>query len=177
VALGVGIGWSAEEFAALGVPFARRSARTAEYVAAMRRLWADDVATYSGEFVSFDAVRCYPKPDAGQIPILLGGNSDAALARVARWGDGWYGFNLSPTETAERIQVLRRLCAEHGRDPSELEIVIAPFTKPTEPKDLPALTALGVREVVVVAEPPPAPQLVAEWTAELGRRWIGAAGH
>jgi probable F420-dependent oxidoreductase len=176
VALGVGIGWSAEEFAALGVPFARRSARTAEYVAAMRRLWADDVATYSGEFVSFDAVRCYPKPDAGQIPILLGGNSDAALARVARWGDGWYGFNLSPTETAERIQVLRRLCAEHGRDPSELEIVIAPFTKPTEPKDLPALAALGVREVVVVAEPPPAPQLVAEWTAEVGRRWIGAAG-
>ena len=177
VALGVGIGWSAEEFAALGVPFARRSARTAEYVAAMRRLWADDVATYSGEFVSFDAVRCYPKPDAGQIPILLGGNSDAALARVARWGDGWYGFNLSPTETAERVQVLRRLCAEHGRDPSELEIVIAPFTKPTEPKDLPALAALGVSEVVVVAEPPPAPQLVAEWTAELGQRWIGAAGH
>ena len=142
----------------------------------MRRLWADDVATYSGEFVSFDAVRCYPKPDAGRIPILLGGNSEAALARVARWGDGWYGFNLSPTETAERVQVLRRLCAEHGRDPSELEIMIAPFTKPTEPKDLPALAALGVREVVVVAEPPRAPQLVAEWAAEPGRRWIGAAG-
>ena len=79
--------------------------------------------------------------------------------------------------TAERVRVLRRLCAEHGRDPAEVEIVIAPFTKPTEPKDLPALAALGVREVVVVAEPLPAPQLVAEWTAELGQRWIGAAGH
>ena len=175
VALGVGIGWSAEEFAALGVPFARRSARTAEYVAAMRRLWADDVATYSGEFVNFDAVRSYPKPHAGRIPIFVGGNADAALRRVARWGDGWYGWDLSPTETAERVQVLRRYCAEHGRDPSDLEIVVAPFTKPTEPNDLPVLAALGVTEVVLVAEPPPAPQLAAEWTAELAQRWISAA--
>jgi len=82
---------------------------------------------------------------------------------------------LSPTETAERVQVLRRLCAEHGRDPSDLEIVIAPFSRPMEPKDLPALAALGVAEVVVVAEPPPAPQLVAEWTAELSQRWIAAS--
>jgi probable F420-dependent oxidoreductase len=175
MALGVGIGWSAEEFAALGVPFARRSDRTAEYVAAMRRLWADEVASHSGEFVNFDAVRCYPKPDAGQIPILVGGNSDASLVRVAQWGDGWYGFNLSPAESAERVRVLRRLCAEYGRDPSDLEIVIAPFTRPMEPKDLPALAALGVTEVVVVAEPPPAPQLVAEWTAELSQRWVAAS--
>jgi len=82
---------------------------------------------------------------------------------------------LSPAESAERVQVLRRLCAEHGRDPSDLEIVIAPFTRPMEPKDLPALAALGVAEVVVVAEPPPAPQLVAEWTAELSQRWIAAS--
>jgi probable F420-dependent oxidoreductase len=172
LALGVGIGWLAEEFAALGVPFARRSARTADYVAAMRRLWADEVATYRGEFVNFDAVRSYPKPDANRISILVGGNSDAALARVARWGDGWYGWALSPTETAERVQVLRRLCAERGRDPSELEIVIHPTSGP---KDVPALQALGVSEVVVYAEPPAAPRLVAEWTAELGQRWIGAA--
>src|ERR1700760_1331495 len=55
--LGVGIGWSAEEFAALGIPFAGRGRRTAEYVAAMRTLWAEDVASFSGEFVSFDSVR------------------------------------------------------------------------------------------------------------------------
>ena len=175
VALGVGIGWSAEEFAALGVPFARRSARTAEYVAAMRRLWADEVATYKGEFVNFEAVRSYPKPNVAQIPIFVGGNGDAALRRVAQWGDGWYGWNLSPTETAERVEVLRRLCAEHGRDPSDLEIVIAPFTRPTEPEDLPGLAALGVTEVVIVAEPPPAPQLVADWTAELSERWVAAS--
>ena len=65
LALGVGIGWLAEEFAALGVPFARRGARTADYIAAMRRLWADEVATDRGEFVNFDAVRSNPKPNAG----------------------------------------------------------------------------------------------------------------
>jgi probable F420-dependent oxidoreductase len=175
LALGVGIGWSAEEFAALGVPFARRSARTGEYVMAMRRLWADDIATYAGEFVSFDAVRCNPKPQAGRIPILVGGNSDGALRRAARWGDGWYGFNVSRTEVAERVQVLRRMCTEQGRDPSDLEIVIAPFTRPTEPDDLPALSALGVTEIVVVAVPPPSPELVLEWADSLGQKWIAPA--
>jgi alkanesulfonate monooxygenase SsuD/methylene tetrahydromethanopterin reductase-like flavin-dependent oxidoreductase (luciferase family) len=60
--LGVGIGWSAEEFAALGIPFAGRGRRTAEYVAAMRTLWADDVASFSGEFTRFESVRVNPKP-------------------------------------------------------------------------------------------------------------------
>ena len=68
--------------------------------------------------------------------------------------------------------MLRRLCAERSRDPSELEIVINPTGGPN---DLPALQALGVSEVVVYAEPPAAPQLVPEWTAELGQRWIGSA--
>jgi probable F420-dependent oxidoreductase len=77
--LGIGIGWSREEFDALGVPFERRGARTAEYVAAMRTLWRDDVASFGGEFVSFDSVRVNPKPVRDRlIPIVLGGNSDAA---------------------------------------------------------------------------------------------------
>ena len=62
--LGVGIGWSAEEFAALGVPFAGRGARTREYVEAMRSLWRNDPSSYSGELVRFERVRCFPKPVA-----------------------------------------------------------------------------------------------------------------
>src|ERR1700678_3194964 len=82
--LGIGIGWSAEEYAALGIPFAGRGRRTAEYVAAMRTLWADDVASFSGEFTRFESVRVNPKPVRGsRIPIVLGGNSDPSLARVA----------------------------------------------------------------------------------------------
>jgi probable F420-dependent oxidoreductase len=115
--LGVGIGWSREEFDALGVPFERRAARTAEYVAAMRTVWRDDVASFDGEFVGFDLIRLNPKPirDRG-IPIVVGGNSDAALRRVVAWGDGWYGFNLDGVAAVrERVQKLARLCAESGR--------------------------------------------------------------
>jgi alkanesulfonate monooxygenase SsuD/methylene tetrahydromethanopterin reductase-like flavin-dependent oxidoreductase (luciferase family) len=116
--LGVGIGWSREEFAALGVPFARRGKRTAEYVAAMRVVWREDVASFDGEFVAFGSVRVNPKPVRGrQIPIVVGGNSDAALRRVAAWGDGWYGFNLAGVDAVrERLAVLAELCREDGRD-------------------------------------------------------------
>src|SRR6476620_1862621 len=108
--LGVGVGWSREEFDALGVPFERRAARTAEYVAAMRTLWRDDVASFDGEFVRFDSVRVNPKPVTdSRIPIVLGGNSDAALRRVVAWGDGWYGFNLDGVrQVTERIEFLQR---------------------------------------------------------------------
>src|SRR5215472_2295751 len=114
--LGVGVGWSREEFSALGVPFQHRAARTAEYVAAMRTLWRNDVASYDGKFVSFNSIRVNPKPVRDRrIPIVVGGNSDPALRRVAAWGDGWYGFNLNgPAEARDRVRTLERLCAEAG---------------------------------------------------------------
>ncbi|MBV9921160.1 MAG: LLM class F420-dependent oxidoreductase, partial [Pseudonocardia sp.] len=121
--LGVGIGWSAEEFAALGIPFARRAQRTADYIAAIRTLWAEDVASHEGEFARFDAVRVYPKPLHGRrIPIVLGGNSDPALARIAAFGDGWYGFNLATAAVTERVGVLTRECERRGRDLAELSV-------------------------------------------------------
>src|ERR1700755_3031714 len=72
--LGIGIGWSREEFEALGVPFKRRAARTAAYVDAMRTIWHDDVASFDGEFVNFTSIRVNPKPVRDRrIPIVLGG--------------------------------------------------------------------------------------------------------
>ena len=125
--MGVGVGWSAEEFAALGVPFARRAARTKEYVAAMRTLWREEVASFEGDFVRFDAIPVNPRPlDGKGIPIILGGNSDAALRRVARWGDGWYGFYLDgATEVAQRVGYLRTCCYEVGRDMADLHLAVA----------------------------------------------------
>ena len=123
--LGVGIGWSSAEFAALGVPFAGRAHRTREYVEALRTLWRDEVASYAGEFVHFERVRSHPKPQSGRIPIMLGGNSDAALRRVAAYGDGWYGFNLSREEIGERTGLLAELCRDEKRDPTSLEIAVA----------------------------------------------------
>jgi probable F420-dependent oxidoreductase len=77
--LGVGIGWSREEFDALGVPFAGRGERATQYAAAMRELWQSDVASFNSNVVSFDNIRVNPKPAQQHLPIVLGGNSDAAL--------------------------------------------------------------------------------------------------
>jgi probable F420-dependent oxidoreductase len=173
--LGIGVGWSAEEFAALGVPFPRRGQRAAEYVAAMRRLWSDDVASFDGEFTSFRAVRVNPKPIRGRrIPVVVGGNSDAALGRVAAFGDGWYGFNLSAAAAAERIAALARHCQDHGRSLSELSVAVA--LTDGDPSMLADLASAGMTELVVVAAPPADPAEATTWITSLADRWSLAAG-
>ena len=169
--LGIGVGWSREEFDALGVPFERRGARTKEYVDAMRTLWRDDVASFTGEFVGFDSVRVNPKPMRdSRIPIVVGGNSDAALRRVAAWGDGWYGFNLADVAAVrERIDTLRALCAEAGRDPAEVRTAVA--LQDLQPADVAPLAAMGVDELVLVAGPPDDARDAADWVAGLADQY------
>ncbi|MFD9004780.1 LLM class F420-dependent oxidoreductase [Streptomyces sp. NPDC059582] len=168
--LGVGAGWSAEEFAALQVPFAGRGRRTEEYLAAMRTIWAEDPASFSGEFISFDAIRVNPKPLRGaRLPVIVGGNSDAALRRAVAFGDGWYGFNLPVGEVRSRVAVLADECARRGRALDELTVAVS--LSDGTPEHLPDLAAAGVTEVVVVGAPPSEPRAAAAWTAELARTW------
>jgi probable F420-dependent oxidoreductase len=170
-ALGIGIGWSADEFAALGVPFDRRGARTAEYVAAIREAWTHDVATFAGEFTRFESVRVNPKPVRDRkLPVIVGGTTDAALGRAAAFGDGWYGFNLPAAAIADRLRVLAEACAQRGRDLRDVSIAVS--LSDGEPEMLAELAALGVTEVVIVAEPPPEPDDAADWVAGLAARWI-----
>lgn len=173
--LGVGIGWSRDEFDALGVPFARRAARTAEYAAAMRTLWREDIASFDGEFIRFDSIRVNPKPVRDrQIPIVLGGNSDPALRRAATWGDGWYGFNMDGVaHVAERLDYLATRCREVGRDVAGLRRAVA--LRQPKVSDVPALADLGVDELVIVESPPADPQHVVEWVSALADRWIAAS--
>jgi probable F420-dependent oxidoreductase len=165
--LGIGVGWSREEFDALGIPFAGRGRRTDEYVAAMRRLWQDEVASFNGEFISFNNVRVNPRPPSDRrIPVVVGGNSDAALRRAARLGDGWYGFNLADLdEVHERVQRLRQLCEQEARDPAGLEVSVALVGG--QPADAGQLAALGVDELVLVDSPPDDPARVADWLDRL----------
>jgi probable F420-dependent oxidoreductase len=168
--LGVGIGWSADEFAALGVPFERRGQRTAEYLTAMRRLWADDVCSFDGEFCTFGPVRVNPKPvRSRRIPVVIGGNSDAALRRAAAHGDGWYGFNVEIDDVRDRLAMLREQCRRHGRKMSELTIAVA--ASGCGPGDMPGLADAGVTELVVLGSPPADPVSAAVWVDELARRW------
>ena len=172
--LGIGIGWSREEFDALGVPFARRGQRTAEYVAALRTVWRDDIASFDGEFVKFANIRVNPKPVHNRrIPIVLGGNSDAAIRRLAGWADGWYGFYLPDVAAvAERVELIERLCAEAGRDRRELRLAVA--LPDPRPADVPALAGIGIDELVIVEGPPDDVAAVPDWVAGLARRWMPA---
>jgi probable F420-dependent oxidoreductase len=169
--LGIGVGWSREEFAALGVPFERRGERATEYVAAMREIWAEDHASFQGEFVGFEQVRVYPKPVRGRrVPVIVGGNSDAALRRVAAWGDGWYGFNLAGVDAVrDRVARLSELCREAGRDIGELRLSVS--LDSGRPSDLADLARLGVSEFVLVESPPEPADEAEDWVAALAERW------
>jgi len=171
--LGVGVGWSAEEFAALGVPFTGRGARTAEYVSAMRQVWADDVASFCGDFTCFESVRVNPRPvHDRRLPVLLGGTTDAALDRVAEYGDGWYGFNVAADAVPDRLRVLADQCNRHGRRLADLSIAVSvPYVGP---EVLPVLAEAGVTEFVVVASPPAAANAATDWVSELGAKWLAS---
>ncbi|HXW78879.1 MAG TPA: LLM class F420-dependent oxidoreductase [Acidimicrobiales bacterium] len=167
--LGVGIGWSAGEFAALGVPFARRARRTREYVEALRVLWREDPCSYMGEFVAFSSVRSFPKPVQRRIPVVLGGNSDRALARVAQYGDGWYGFNVPVHGLPSMLGSLVSACRGAGRDAKGLEIAVSLCDG--HPGQVEDLAAMGVTQLVLVASPPSDPQAARPWAAELAEHW------
>lgn len=109
VLLGVGAGWMAEEFAALGVRRAERGALTDEYVEVLRKLWsAKGPVSHHGRRVDIEQMALAAAPArTGGPPVLVGGNSPAALRRVARLGDGWLGVDLTPTEAASFLAELR----------------------------------------------------------------------
>ena len=154
-ALGVGIGWLEEEFKALGISWARRADRTREYIAAMRNLWSEPISSFSGEFVSFSGVGAFPKPSAGaRLPIIFGGESTPALRRTAQSGDGWFGFNLTPDEAAAKVARLRELVRESRRDMAQIEIIVSPYLKPIVREDLARYRDAGVKELVMVFNPP-----------------------
>ena len=150
VILGVGIGWLAEEFQALGIPFERRANRTREYIEAMRRLWRDDHSSYRGEFVRFEDVRSYPKPVQGKLPVWFGGESGPALRRVADYGDGWFGLNVSPEEAATKIRRIEQLLHENGRHRSDVELAVSPYVRPITIDDLKRYRDAGADEVELV---------------------------
>jgi probable F420-dependent oxidoreductase len=122
VDLGLGVGWLEEEFRALGVAWERRGARNDEYVAAMRALWAGPHAEFHGEFVDFEPVTCSPRPVNGAIPILVGGDSLAAIRRAARLADGYFPGTTDPKKLAGLIQQLEVAAKGHGRAAAEIAI-------------------------------------------------------
>lgn len=122
VELGLGVGWMKEEFDALGVPWERRGARNDEYIEAMRALWAGPHAEYHGDFVNFDPVTCSPRPVNANIPVVVGGDTDRAIARAVKLADGYFPGEGDHERLGALLQRLRSACEAAKRDPSEIEI-------------------------------------------------------
>ena len=122
VELGLGVGWLKEEFDALGVPWERRGARNDEYIAAMRALWAGPHAEFHGQFVDFEPVTCSPRPVQVSIPILVGGDSEAAITRAVRLADGYFPGEGDAERLGTLIRRVREAAERAGRDPDSIEI-------------------------------------------------------
>lgn len=120
--LGLGVGWLKEEFEALGVPWERRGARNDEYIAAMRAVWAESHAEFHGEFVDFEPVTCSPKPVNGNIPILVGGDTNVAINRAVKLAEGYFPGEGDIDRLRALIGRVRVACEAADRDPDSLEI-------------------------------------------------------
>jgi probable F420-dependent oxidoreductase len=123
IELGIGVGWLKEEFEAVGVPFAKRGKRSDEYIAVLRKLWAEDGVSFDGEFVKFREVSSNPKPVKRSVPIVIGGHSEAAARRAGRLGDGFFPSVGTQVDTVPLFNIVRRSAAEAGRDPGAIEIM------------------------------------------------------
>jgi probable F420-dependent oxidoreductase len=153
--LGIGAGWLQEEFEAVGVPFAGRGRRVDEMIDAMRALWRDGAASFSGEVFAFEDVALNPKPDRGSIPIVVGGQSNPAIRRTVARGDGFYPGPDSIEELERILNSLRTACEEAGRDPGEIEISAAyPGRFLDDPrKAIDVMAGLGVDRLMIPAYP------------------------
>ncbi len=123
--VGIGASWLEEEWVAAQLDFHTRGRRLDEALAVCRRLWTEPVVEHHGEFFDFDAVAFEPKPvQQPSPPILVGGESPAALRRAARAGDGWLGMGHTFESAGEQVARLTALRAEHGRAGQPFQVVV-----------------------------------------------------
>lgn len=152
VELGLGVGWLEEEFDALGIPWARRGARNDEYIEAMRALWSGPHAEFHGEFVDFDPATCSPRPVDGNIPVIVGGDSDAALRRAVRIADGYFPGEGDFEQLKALLIRLRQTAENANRDPDSIAINVmfgAQMMNPAEGVE--QLASIGVDRIMVPA--------------------------
>jgi probable F420-dependent oxidoreductase len=113
-AFGIGVD-QPREFDAAGVPFKERGRRTDEAIAIMRRLWAEDEVTFAGEFWKLDRITVLPRPVQQPMPLWIGGNSEPAMRRAGRLGDGWIPSFITPDRFRAGVERTHEFAAEAGR--------------------------------------------------------------
>ncbi|MEU6582640.1 LLM class F420-dependent oxidoreductase [Nocardia sp. NPDC046763] len=158
VTLGAGFGWNTDELTDHGVPGNKRRTVLREYIEAMRALWTEDEASYSGDFVSFGPSWAWPKPIQSHIPVLIGaGGTEKTFKWIARSGDGWittpYESDVSASTT-----LLMKHWQEAGREGTPRVVALA--HKP-DPEKLSAWAEAGVTDALYGLPDKPEPDVLA----------------
>jgi probable F420-dependent oxidoreductase len=142
---GVGAGWNAEEMRNHGTDPSRRFGLMRERIEAMKAIWTEDEASYSGQHVSFERIWSWPKPvRKPHPPVLVGGNGARVLDRVLAFGDEWMPNRMTDEDLAARIGELNARATEAGRDPIPVTMV----GLPPEPARIEAVARAGAHRVV-----------------------------
>jgi probable F420-dependent oxidoreductase len=145
---GVGASWLQEEWRAVGLDFRSRGRRVDEALEVCKRLWTEPEVSHEGEFFGFDAVAFEPKPvQQPWPPILIGGESTAALRRAARAGDGWIGMGHTFETARAQVERLHELRREYEREDSAFQICLGGPVESID--DVKRWEELGVTRLVV----------------------------
>jgi probable F420-dependent oxidoreductase len=143
---GIGAGWNVEEMRNHGTEASRRFGVMRERVEAMKAIWTEDEASYSGRYVGFERIWSWPKPvQKPHPPVLVGGNGPRVLDRVLAYGDEWMPNRADPEELAGRILELRARATDAGRDPIPVTVVGAS----PDAAEIERFSRAGVDRVVV----------------------------
>jgi probable F420-dependent oxidoreductase len=131
VTAGVGVGWSADEFEAVGAPFHERGNVTEEAVRALRAVWGPDPVEFSGEYYTIPASIIAPKPVQNPLPIVMGGFSPKALDRAGRMADGFTAAAVNVDTLIEMISRVRQAATASGRGLQDFPTVLRANVMPT----------------------------------------------
>lgn len=165
--LGIGVGWLEEEFDALGIPFAERAARTSEMVRAIRSLWKDEAEPFHGKFHRWEKLESHPKPvQKPGVPIIVGGHTELAARRAARYGDGFFPGVADEEKLTWLLDIMRDECRKLGRDPATIEVTSGRGVPDAD--GVKRLRDLGVARFIL---PPPAfdPDGITQGLERLGK--------
>jgi probable F420-dependent oxidoreductase len=131
--LGVGLGWNAVEYEALGQPFGERGRRLSEQIVVLRRLWTETSITHDGRYDKITGAGLSPLPIQRPIPIWVGGSSDAAYRRIGRLADGWFPMVRPGADLEHALGLIGAAAREAGRDPSTIGMEGRVSWDPAEP--------------------------------------------
>lgn len=122
--VGLGIGWSKDEFEAMNIPFSQRGKRADEYIACLKAIWTENPVEFDGEFYKIPRSIISPGPlQKPHPPILYGGYGSAAVKRAVRYTDGFMGGNMAMDKVVPLVEEMMESAEALGRDPSALQII------------------------------------------------------